>query len=96
VIEPKLMLLPVHPARHPGRTAQATARLDHHYETLRARLADDGWGFDPARTPEGAGLHNIGDRIEGFGYSFRVVSRHGFGTVLMISLPWPPATGRRL
>jgi signal transduction histidine kinase len=78
-------------AKHAGNTAQITLRLDHHHETLRVRIADDGRGFDPARNPEGAGLQNIRDRIEGFGGSFKVTSRPGLGTVLTISLPWPAA-----
>jgi len=83
-------------AKHAGHTAHVTLRLDHHHETLRVRIADDGWGFDPARTPEGAGLQNIRDRIEGHGGSFTVASRPGLGTVLAISLPWPAAAdGRR-
>jgi len=83
-------------ARHAGHTVHVTLRLDHHHETLRVRIADDGRGFDPARTPEGAGLQNIRDRIEGSGGSFKVASRQAFGTVLTISLPWPTAAdGRR-
>jgi len=83
-------------AKHAGRTAQVTLRLDHHDETLRVRVADDGRGFDPARTPEGAGLQNIRDRIGCLGGSFKLVSRPGFGTVVTIWLPWPAAAdGRR-
>jgi signal transduction histidine kinase len=83
-------------AKHAGGDAQVTVRLDHHDETLRVQIADDGRGFDPARTPEGAGLQNIRDRIEGVGGTFHVASRRGFGTVLTISLPWPAAAdGRR-
>jgi len=83
-------------AKHAGHAAQVTVRLEHHHETLRVRIADDGRGFDPARTPEGAGLRNIRDRIEGFGGSFKVASRPGLGTVLTVSLPWPAAAdGRR-
>jgi signal transduction histidine kinase len=75
-------------AKHAGRSAHVTLRLDHDDETLRVRIADDGRGFDTARTPEGAGLQNMRDRIEGLGGRFHVASQPGLGTVT-ISLPWP-------
>ena len=58
------------------------------------RIADDGRGFDPARTPKGAGLQNIRDRIEDLGGTFNLASRPGRGTALTISLPWPAAADR--
>jgi signal transduction histidine kinase len=83
-------------AKHAGPAAQVTLRLDHHHESLGVRIADDGRGFDPACTPESAGLQNIRDRIEGVGGSFNVASQPRHGTVLTISLPWPTAVnGRR-
>lgn len=78
-------------AKHAGVTAHVTVRLDHHEQTLLMRIADDGRGFDPPRTSEGAGLRNIRDRIESLGGSFKVASRPGLGTVLTMSLPWPAA-----
>jgi len=60
------------------------------------RIADDGRGFDPAQTPEGAGARNIRDRIEDLGGTFEVASTPGHGTSLTMSLPWPAAAeGRR-
>ena len=83
-------------AKHAGHTAHVTLRLDHHHETLRVPIADDGRGFDPARTPAGAGLQNIRDHLQRLSGSFKVASRQAFGTVLTISLPWPTAAdGRR-
>jgi signal transduction histidine kinase len=76
-------------AKHAGRGAHVTLRLAHRRETLRVLIADDGRGFNPARTLNGAGLRNIRDRIEGLGGSFKVASRFGLGTALTISLPWP-------
>jgi signal transduction histidine kinase len=83
-------------AKYAGRGTQVTLRLRHDQGSLAVRIADDGRGFDPAHTPEGAGVQNIRDRIEDLGGTFEVVSSPGHGTVLTISLPWPAAAdGRR-
>jgi signal transduction histidine kinase len=76
--------------KHAGCGAQVTVRLDYRDGTLAVRMADDGRGFDPVRTAYGAGLRNIRDRIEDVGGSSTVTSDPGRGTVLTISLPWPP------
>jgi signal transduction histidine kinase len=77
-------------AKHAGCGAQVALRLDYLDGVLAVRMADDGRGFDPVRTPSGAGLRNIRARIEDVGGSSTVTSRPGRGTVLTISLPWPP------
>jgi len=83
-------------AKYAGRAAQVTLRLRHEQGSLAVRIADDGRGFDPAHTPERAGLQNIRDRIEDLGGTFEVASSPGQGTILTISLPWPTAAeGRR-
>lgn len=82
-------------AKYAGRAAQVTLRLRHEQGSLAVRIADDGRGFDPAHTPEGAGVQNIRDRIEDLGGTFEVASSPGHGTVLTISLPWPTAADRR-
>jgi signal transduction histidine kinase len=82
-------------AKYAGRGTRVTLRFRHGQGSLRVRLADDGRGFDPARTPEGAGLRNIRDRIEDLGGTCKVASSPGRGTVLTISLPWSAATGRQ-
>ena len=64
--------------------------------SLTVRIADDGRGFDPSLTTEGAGLQNIRDRVKDLGGTFKVASSPGHGTVLAVSLPWPAAhVGRR-
>jgi signal transduction histidine kinase len=78
--------------KHAGHSVRVTLRLDHHHpDTLSVRIADDGPGFDPVRTPAGAGLRNIRERVEELGGSFIIASRPRAGTVLTISLPWPAA-----
>ncbi len=78
-------------AKYAGRGTKVTLRLDHDRGSLAVRIADDGRGYDPAHTPEGAGVQNIRDRIEDLGGTFGVASSPGRGTVLTISLPWPAA-----
>jgi signal transduction histidine kinase len=52
---------------------------------LRLDVRDDGvGGADPAR---GSGLIGLRDRVEAVGGTFRVKSRHGEGTHLLIELP---------
>jgi signal transduction histidine kinase len=77
-------------AKHAGFGAHVALRLDYLDGTLAVRMADDGRGFDPVRTAYGAGLRNIRDRIEDVGGFSTVTSDPGRGTVLTISLPWPP------
>jgi signal transduction histidine kinase len=81
-------------AKHAGRTAALELRLQQNRGTLRLRIADDSRGFDPARTPTGAGLQHIRDRIQNLGGRLTVVSKPGHGTVLTISLPWPARANR--
>ena len=83
-------------AKHAGRCAQVKLGLHHHHGMLAARIADDGRGFDPAQTPDGAGLRNIRERVQALNGTLRLTSTRGRGTVLNISLPWPAAAdGRR-
>jgi signal transduction histidine kinase len=82
-------------AKYAGRGTQVTLRLRHDHGSLVVRITDDGRGFDPAHTPEGAGMQNIRDRVDDLGGTFEVVSSPGRGTVLTISLPWPAVADRR-
>ena len=83
-------------AKHAGDAARVVLELRHDQGSLVVRIADDGRGFDPSHTPEGAGVQNIRDRIEDLGGTLQVASSPGHGTVLTISLAWPAAAeGRR-
>jgi signal transduction histidine kinase len=75
--------------KHAGSAARASLSLHQHDGVLSARIEDDGPGFDPARTPHGAGLRNIHDRVQALGGVVELDAAPGRGTVLTISLPWP-------
>ena len=82
-------------AKYAGGGARVTVQLRHDEGSLAVRVADDGRGFDPARTSTGAGLGNMRDRVEGLSGTLRLDSRPGHGTVLTLSVPWPAAADGR-
>jgi signal transduction histidine kinase len=57
--------------------------------TLTFSVADDGAGFDAARTPLGAGLRNMSDRLSALGGRLEVTSAPGAGTTITGHLPVP-------
>jgi signal transduction histidine kinase len=57
--------------------------------TLTFSVADDGAGFDAARTPLGAGLRNMSDRLSALGGHLEVTSAPGQGTTITGRLPVP-------
>jgi signal transduction histidine kinase len=60
--------------------------------TLTFSVADDGAGFDDARTPLGAGLRNMSDRLSALGGHLEVTSAPGLGTTITGRLPVPATT----
>ena len=76
-------------AKHAGPCAQVKLGSHHSRGVLAVRIEDDGLGFDPAQTPDGAGLRNIGERLQTLDGNLSITSTPGHGTVLTISLPWP-------
>ena len=75
-------------AKH-APNSQVTLRL-HECEGLAIRIADDGDGFLPERSREGSGLRNIRDRTIAIGGTSNVTSVLGRGTVVEMTVPWPP------
>ena len=74
-------------AKH-ARASVVHVRVDMAGGVLRLDVRDDGvGGADPAR---GSGLIGLRDRVEATGGSFRLESRHGEGTRLLIELPVRP------
>jgi signal transduction histidine kinase len=53
-------------------------------------VVDDGAGFDVERTPKGAGLQNMTDRVEAVGGSLEVSSEPGRGTTVTGRIPVVP------
>jgi signal transduction histidine kinase len=81
-------------AKHAGSRARVEVTLAVHDDTLVVRIADDGRGFDVARTPEGAGLQIMRGRMEDVDGTLIVDSQLGRGTVLTLALPWPIRSDR--
>ncbi len=77
-------------ATHAGRAAQIKLGLHHSHGTLAVGIADDGRGFDPAQTPDGAGLRNIRERVQPLDRTLRLTSTPRHGTVPTISPSGPP------
>jgi signal transduction histidine kinase len=59
---------------------------------LTFNVTDDGAGFDAARTPLGAGLRNMSDRLSALGGRLEVTSAPGAGTTITGRLPVPAMT----
>ena len=76
--------------KHAGPCTQIKLGLRDNNGVLTVRIEDDGRGFDAAQTPDGAGLSNIRERVRTLAGTFSLISTPGQGTVLTISLPWPP------
>ena len=69
----------------------ATVRIDRENGLIRARVKDDGLGFDPqilgAPTAEGGfGLFSIRERLMAFNSSLQIDSTPGKGTVATVIL----------
>jgi signal transduction histidine kinase len=76
-------------AKH-AKASGVQVQVDATGGVLRLGVRDDGvGGADPAR---GSGLIGIRDRVEAAGGTFRVISRHGEGTHLLVELPVRPSS----
>jgi len=74
-------------AKH-AKASGVHVQVDATSGMLRLDVSDDGvGGADPAR---GSGLIGLRDRVEATGGTFRVISRRGEGTHLLIELPVRP------
>lgn len=70
-----------------ARATSASVRLAQGNGRLTFEIADDGVGFDPASTPRGAGLQNIGDRLAALDGTLEVRSEPGHGTTVAGRIP---------
>jgi len=55
--------------------------------TLSFTVSDDGAGYDPRRTPMGAGQRNMADRLAALGGQLEIRSAPGQGTTVTAHLP---------
>lgn len=74
-------------AAHAGAGARARVVLARDGDDFRFEVADDGVGFDPEKTPAGAGLTRISDRVVSLGGRVTVDSSDGHGTRLVATIP---------
>jgi PAS domain S-box-containing protein len=78
-----------------SKARNADVRIDRENGFIRARVQDDGMGFDPqilgAPTAEGGfGLFSIRERLMAFNSSLQIDSTPGKGTVATVVLPYAP------
>jgi len=79
-------------AKH-ARARRATVRADVAGEAVIVRIADDGAGFEPARTAFGCGLRNsVLGRLAAIGGTAVVEASPGAGTRLTLTVPLPDST----
>jgi signal transduction histidine kinase len=74
-----------------SRAAAVTVTLTAQDGTVRFSVSDDGDGYDAARTPMGAGLRNMSDRLAALGGTLEVRSAPSAGTTVTGHLPLPCA-----
>jgi two-component system, NarL family, sensor kinase len=71
-------------------TAVITLRAD---DGLRVfAVSDDGQGFDPAHTLDGAGLQNMADRVDALDGAFQIIAAPGRGTTITGRVPLADVT----
>jgi signal transduction histidine kinase len=70
-----------------AEASSAVVSLGQENGHLVFTVADDGRGFDPAKTPRGSGLQNMADRLEAMGGSVEVASAPGQGTTITGRIP---------
>jgi two-component system sensor histidine kinase UhpB len=68
-----------------ARARMATVDVMRNGDLLRIVVADDGTGFDPARTAAGVGLAGMRERVQALGGSFEMECASG--TRIAITLP---------
>jgi two-component system, NarL family, sensor kinase len=76
-------------AKH-GRARHVAVHLSNGGEDLAFSVADDGCGFDAARTPAGTGLTNMRDRIGSLGGRFSLEASPGRGVRVHGTVPALP------
>ena len=73
--------------RNHSDARQVEVALEKRGRVLRARVTDNGCGFDPTIDPSGVGLSGMRERVEAFGGQLEVTSSKGQGTLVYVRLP---------
>jgi signal transduction histidine kinase len=76
--------------RH-GRATAVTVRLQQSNREVGLLVQDNGAGFDATARGDGHGLGNMHARAQRLGATFRIDSRPGIGTRVVVTLPAPPS-----
>jgi signal transduction histidine kinase len=70
-----------------AEASEATVRLRHEDGALRVDVEDNGKGFDVRAAVRGAGLTNMGDRLDAMSGTLSIDSAPGRGTRVCVTLP---------
>jgi signal transduction histidine kinase len=81
--------------KYAGATTVAI-HLEHKDSLLAFEVTDDGHGFDEATTRRGAGLQNMGDRLDALGGGLDINSSPGAGTTLRGTVPIPVGVAKEM
>jgi len=84
----------LHNAVRHSNARNATVRLKYSRQSIQVEVADDGRGFDAART-RGMGLLGMEERVKRLGGIFRIESQLGRGATIRAELPLPSGSGVR-
>ncbi|MEP7021918.1 MAG: sensor histidine kinase [Pseudonocardiales bacterium] len=77
----------LHNAVRHARAEHVHIELDSTESTLTMMVTDDGRGFDPDTTGQGAGLTHMTDRADAAGGTLTIESRPGHGTTVTLAVP---------
>ncbi|HEV2479994.1 MAG TPA: ATP-binding protein [Puia sp.] len=72
--------------KHAGAT-RVDIELNETNNRILLDITDDGCGFDPHTKTTGVGINNMLSRVRLFDGDLRIISRHGAGCTLKVSLP---------
>jgi two-component system sensor histidine kinase UhpB len=67
-----------------ARASSANVEVARHGDALQIVVADDGVGFDPARTAAGVGLAGMRERVQALGGSFAMDCLSGTRIIIML------------
>ena len=73
-----------------AQASEVWLRVSAQEHGLRISVEDNGQGFDKTSPDSDAdGLRNMRQRSQDIGGQYRIESQPGFGTKVIVDLPWP-------